>query len=390
MLKIIHRGERKKLMSDKKRKILLIVLSSLLVIVIGIIAYMLLNNHMIESQYTVAITQAEKYLQDKNYEDALVSYKQALALDPDSEAPYLGLANTYVAMGDTSKAVSILNQGLKRMDSSKLKNLLNLLENSGVENKNSENEKNESQEEPEKSNIAGLVKNAETKDLVQNASLTFTAQDDDSVKETATTDHSGAFKIQLTPGKYTVTITVDDYEEKEIEFEVQEGKTYSEGEFEVTPESEATQEAEADPELEEGTGKFVLQWEDKSLDLHTHFDSYSYGHIHVCYNLLYNLENKGCQKPDWEIKETGNYMTETTTIYDLSQWTCSVYFPSLTSIKPAHGATIKVYLPGESVVNLTLDCTSNEDNIWMIGEIKDGKMEVLNYTVHGDPYTILN
>ncbi len=31
-------------------------------------------------------------------------------------------------MGDSSKAVSILNQGLERIDSSKLKKLLNLLE----------------------------------------------------------------------------------------------------------------------------------------------------------------------------------------------------------------------------------------------------------------------
>ncbi len=87
-------------MSDKKIKIILIVLSSLLVIVIGIIAYMLINNHMVESQYTTSISQADRYLQDKKYEDALVAYKQALELDPDSEDPYLGLANTYVAMGD--------------------------------------------------------------------------------------------------------------------------------------------------------------------------------------------------------------------------------------------------------------------------------------------------
>lgn len=375
-------------MSDKKRKILLIALSSLLVIVIGIIAYMLINNHMIESQYTAAISQAEKYLQDKNYEDALVSYKQALALDPDSEDPYLGLANTYVAMGDSSKAVSILNQGLERIDSSKLKKLLNLLEKGKIENKDSEDDNNKSQKEAEKSNIAGLVTNAETKEAVENASLTFTLQDGDSTKETITTDNSGAFKLQLTPGKYVVTVTADDYEEKEIEFEVKEGKNYSEEEFEVSPESEVAKEGETIPDLEEGTGEFVLQWEDKSLDLHTHFDSYSFGHIHVCYNLLYNFENGDWQKPDWEIKDTGKYITETTTIYDLSQWSCSVYFPSLTAIKAANGATIKVYLPGESVVNLTLDCSSEEDNIWMIGEIKDGKMEVLNYTLHGDPNTI--
>ncbi len=122
-------------MSDKKRKILLIALSSLLVIAIGIIAYILINNHMIESQYTASITQAEKYLQDKDYEDALVSYKHALALDPDSEDPYLGLANTYVAMGDSSKAVSILNQGLERIESSKLRNLLKQLRNSDAASK---------------------------------------------------------------------------------------------------------------------------------------------------------------------------------------------------------------------------------------------------------------
>lgn len=52
-------------MTDKKSRILLIVLSSLLVIVLGIIAYFLINNHMVESQYTTSISQAEKYLQGK-------------------------------------------------------------------------------------------------------------------------------------------------------------------------------------------------------------------------------------------------------------------------------------------------------------------------------------
>ena len=169
------------------------------------------------------------------------------------------LSRRYVAMGDSSKAVSILNQGLERIDSSKLKKLLNLLEKGKIENKDSEDDNNKSQKEPEKSNIAGLVTNAETKEAVENASLTFTLQDDDSTKETITTDNSGAFKLQLTPGKYVVTVTADDYEEKEIEFEVKEGKNYSEEAFEVSPESEVAKESEAIPDLEEGTGKFVLQ-----------------------------------------------------------------------------------------------------------------------------------
>ena len=124
------------IMSDKKRKIILIVLSSLLVIMIGIIAFLLINNHMLVSQYTANISQAEKYLQTKDYEDALVAYKQALELDPDSEDPYLGLANTYVAMGDKKNAVSILNKGLDRMDSSKLRTLLKQLEGYKAESQN--------------------------------------------------------------------------------------------------------------------------------------------------------------------------------------------------------------------------------------------------------------
>lgn len=122
-------------MTDKKSRILLIVLSSLLVIVLGIIAYFLINNHMVESQYTTSISQAEKYLQGKNYEDALVAYKEALELDPDSEDAYLGLANTYVAMGDTSNAVNILNKGLARIDSSRLRDALNRLGNTETETK---------------------------------------------------------------------------------------------------------------------------------------------------------------------------------------------------------------------------------------------------------------
>ncbi len=40
---------------------------------------------------------------------------------------------------------------------------------------------------------------------------------------------------------------------------MKEGKNYSEEAFEVSPESEVAKESEAIPDLEEGTGKFVLQ-----------------------------------------------------------------------------------------------------------------------------------
>ncbi len=379
-------------MSDKKRKILLIVLSSLLVIVIGIIAYILINNRMVEARYAASISQAEQYFQEKNYEDALVSYKLALEIDPDNEEPYLGLANTYVAMGDTRNAISILNQGLGRIGSSKLKDLLNRLKNSEDASKDIKKEDQKKTEEAQKINIVGLVTNAETKDPVQNATLTFTPQDGDVTEKTASTDSSGAFKIELIPAKYVVTITADSYEEKEMEFEVQQGKTYSEEEFELTPEEESIPEDEDTSDLEEGSMKIVLQWEDttedKSLDLHTHFDNYSFGHAHICAYLYLNCENRGWKKPEWEFNTIGNSVTETIIFYDLSEWAISVHLPELASIKPVNGATIKIYLPGEPVVKLTLECSSDEDNVWVIGNINEGKLKIVNSTMHGDPQTI--
>ncbi len=122
-------------MNDKKSRILLIVLSSLLVIVIGIIAFILINSHMVESQYTASISQAEEYVKAKNYEDAIVAYKEALEIDPDSEDAYVGLAGIYIEMGDTTNAISIVNKGLARIDSSMLRDTLNRLNSNSEETK---------------------------------------------------------------------------------------------------------------------------------------------------------------------------------------------------------------------------------------------------------------
>ncbi len=521
-------------MSDKKRKILLIVLSSLLVIVIGIIAYMLINNHMVESQYTASISQADRYLQDKNYEDALVAYKQALELDPDSEEPYLGLANTYVAMGDTSKAVSILNQGLERIGSSKIKNLLNQLGNLNANAKDlstkdsdeltfnanfeqkivnytyedfkeefgsvesatmdsegylevvhkdlkavcyykntSDNQKivntskklpyksamperiqlkslqllfnnwegyvsldnlellvgkqltpkkedgkyvvefevgdytmkmetdkdgkitsdnawneltleNANQEESGKSNVEGVITNEETKELVKNATLTFTPQDQEATEETTTTDSNGAFQIELTPGKYVIIIKADDFEDKEIEFEVQEGENYSGEEFEITP------------GIAEGTVKIVTQWENKSVDIHLHLDGFTphLGHIRVCNTS--SIYDGGMT--EWERSETSEYVTETVTIKNTWNWgwIFKIENKGQGGIKAIDGATVKVYIPGKPVTTITLDCSNfpDIDNGWYVcesgvdgfDESEDGVDEiiVLNYSWYND------
>ena len=207
--------------------------------------------------------------------------------------------------------------------------------------------------------MEGVITNEETKELVENAKLTFTPQDEEATEETTTTDANGAFQIELTPAKYVLTITADDFENKEIEFEVKEGENYSGEKFEITP------------GLEEGI-KIELQWKkDPSVDLTLHVDAY-YG----------DDLRRNCFLEDIERYETSEYVTETVTIDnmdDLRYWYCcswNNYDNREAGMKVANGATIKVYLPGKSVETITLNCPSDEYNFW---EVCSGDKENLSY-----------
>lgn len=63
------------------------------------------------NQFQEQLSLGEKYLQELNYEDAVVSLKRAIAIDPKNPQPYLLLADVYVAQEDYPAAVEILEQG---------------------------------------------------------------------------------------------------------------------------------------------------------------------------------------------------------------------------------------------------------------------------------------
>lgn len=62
-------------------------------------------------QFEEQLSLGEKYLQELNYEDAVVSLKRAIDIDPRNPEPYLLLADVYVAQEDYVSAVDILEQG---------------------------------------------------------------------------------------------------------------------------------------------------------------------------------------------------------------------------------------------------------------------------------------
>lgn len=53
----------------------------------------------------------KKYLNELNYEQAIVSYEMAIEIDPMSVDAYLGLASVYEEQGEYEKAISVLEEG---------------------------------------------------------------------------------------------------------------------------------------------------------------------------------------------------------------------------------------------------------------------------------------
>ena len=92
------------------------------------------------------LSTAQKYLVEQNYEQAVIEFNKIIELDPMNADAYLGLAQTYINMGDTEKAVETLEKGFELTGDERLKEILNkLLENIESE-ESSENTIDEAEE----------------------------------------------------------------------------------------------------------------------------------------------------------------------------------------------------------------------------------------------------
>lgn len=99
----------------KKRRIgiLIGVLSGLLVLGIGIAGIFVGLSFHSQNQFEEQLSLGEKYLRDLQYEDAVISLRQAIEIDPKREEPYLLLAQVYAAQEEYEDAVTVLEEGLE-------------------------------------------------------------------------------------------------------------------------------------------------------------------------------------------------------------------------------------------------------------------------------------
>ena len=123
------------------RKILLAVVSVIALALIAAAVYMGISMHT-DTVYTEILESGEKYMAAGDYDNAVITYQQAIDADEKDEEGYLGLANAYIAQEEFELAEATLQTGIEKTHSARLSLLYdNLLisRNSRENNKRNEN-----------------------------------------------------------------------------------------------------------------------------------------------------------------------------------------------------------------------------------------------------------
>jgi len=114
----------------KKNKIVLFagILGVLLLVVLGVV----ITPHIISAnkdrKVNEQLEEAQHFLDDLDYEQAIVAYEAVIEIDPMSVEAYLGLADVYVKSDDLDKAIEVLQSGYSATGDERLRSKLDELE----------------------------------------------------------------------------------------------------------------------------------------------------------------------------------------------------------------------------------------------------------------------
>ena len=96
--------------SARRTRGLILAAGALLIAVIVAVAVITLPKKSQAKELAEALDLGDKYLSELNYEQAVASYRAAIEIDPKCADAYIGLADTYLAMGDPEEANRVLEQ----------------------------------------------------------------------------------------------------------------------------------------------------------------------------------------------------------------------------------------------------------------------------------------
>lgn len=111
---------------NKKNRIIviLLLLGIAVTVFLGFIIYNIPSNRLARQ-----LDLGEKYLEEENYEQAVVEFDKVIAIDPMCVDAYLGKAEAYAGLGDIDMALQTLEEGYARTGSERLRERIEEISN---------------------------------------------------------------------------------------------------------------------------------------------------------------------------------------------------------------------------------------------------------------------
>ena len=109
-----YKAEAPKAASVKRNAIILVVV--LVVLLAGTFATLFAVGASKQANISETLTLAERYLDEQEYEQAIIEFEKLLEIDPKNADAYIGLAQAYEALGDYDKATMALEQAKENVD----------------------------------------------------------------------------------------------------------------------------------------------------------------------------------------------------------------------------------------------------------------------------------
>lgn len=216
--------------------------------------------------------------------------------------------------------------------------------------------------------LSGVIIDSVTGQGVDGARAVFEPQQSGIDEVSIMSESDGVIEANLEEGKYEVTITAEGYIEESFSISVEKGESYSGVQFTLSP------------ELEGGSARIVLEWNDQPKDL----DSYLIGTTDrgTDFTLYYGnttVSENGKEIANLDLDDVDGYGPETTTINNLNGVYKFVVSDFLkTGTMRQLGATVKVYLPGSSPMVIDISSAGNDiENTWEVFELDHGKLTVI-------------
>ncbi len=110
-----------------KRNIIILVISLIVVIVGAVVAVMAVGSRGV-SEPVEQLTLAQRYLDEQDYEQAVIEFERLIEIDPKNTEAYIGLAKAYNALGKTDKAAEALNKALTAVDEDDVERIIQAIE----------------------------------------------------------------------------------------------------------------------------------------------------------------------------------------------------------------------------------------------------------------------